>query len=190
MRPLTTTSYCRIGLVLIEMLVVVAMVALLTGIAMISFGALWGNTQFKSRAEDLVNVFQMAYEAAQQTDRRYAVILDRVENRYVLRQFEALDFSGIPDDEAILTTGRFDDNFQFDYVLYDDLEDTRESGQGFTEARFYAGRAGWQFGGKVVLRDSKGNPWSILIHRLGKPVQLVEGDVEMLLPQTPDKVTF
>lgn len=178
------------ALVLIEMLMVVAMVALLTGIAMISFGAIWGNTQFKSRAEDLVNTFQMAYEAALQTDRRYAVILDRVENRYVLRQFETLDFSGLPDDEAIITTGRFDDNFQFDYVLYDDLEDTRESGQGFTEARFYAGRAGWQFGGKVVLRDGKGNPWSILIHRLGKPVQLVEGDAEMLLPQAKENVVF
>ncbi len=169
---------------------VVAMVALLTGIAMLSFGAIWGNTRFKSRAEDLVSVFQMAYEAAQQSERRYAVILDSENDRYVLRQFEALDFSGIPDDEAIITTGRFDDDFQFDYVLYDDLEDTRESGQGFTEARFYAGRAGWQFGGKVVLRDADGDAWSILIHRLGKPVQLVEGDADMLLPQNKENVVF
>jgi hypothetical protein len=29
-----------------------------------------------------------------------------------------------------------------------------------------------------------------VIHRLGKPVQLVEGDAEILLPQTADKVPF
>lgn len=175
---------------MIEMLMVVAMVALLTGIAMISFGAMWGNTRFKSRAESLVDTFQMAYEAALQSDRRYAVILDGDNECYILRQFEALDFSGIPDDEAIITTGHFDESFQFDYVLYDDLEDTRDSGEGFTAARFYAGRAGWQYGGKVVLRDEQGNPWSILIYRLGKPAQLVEGDVDILLPQTKENITF
>jgi hypothetical protein len=132
----------------------------------------------------------MAYEAALQSDRRYAVILDQLNNVYILRQFETLDLQTLPDDEAIITVGRFDEDFQFDYVLYDDLEDTRERGESFTEARFYAGRAGWQFGGKVVLRDREGRPWSIVIHRLGKPVQLVEGDAEILLPQTADKVPF
>ncbi len=83
------------ALVLIEMLMVVGMIALITGIAMISFGALWGNTRFKSRAEELVNTFQMAYEAALQSDRRYAVVLDYYNSRYILRQFETLDFSGL-----------------------------------------------------------------------------------------------
>lgn len=178
------------GLVLIEMIVVVAIIALLTGIAMISFSAMWGNTRFKSRAGELVNTFQMAYEAALQTDRRYAVTLDRLTNIYALRQFETLDFSVLPDDEAILMTGVFDDEFQFDYVLYDDLQDTRDSGEGFTEARFYAGHAGWQYGGKVVLRDRDGNPWSIVIHRLGTPVELLEGDVDILLPQAKENVPF
>jgi type II secretory pathway pseudopilin PulG len=180
----------RGGLVLIELLMVVALLGLMTGIAMLGFGAMWGDTHFKSRAEQLVNTFQMAYEAALQSDRRYAVILDQLNNVYILRQFETLDLQTLPDDEAIITVGRFDEDFQFDYVLYDDLEDTRERGESFTEARFYAGRAGWQFGGKVVLRDREGRPWSIVIHRLGKPVQLVEGDAEILLPQTADKVPF
>jgi len=180
----------RGGLVLIEMIVVVALIALLTGIGMIAFGAMWGNSRFKSRADELVNTFQMAYDAAIQTDRRYAVVLDRLSNTYVLRQFETLDFTVLPDEEAIIATGTFDDDFQFDFVLYDDLQDTRESGEGFTEARFYAGHAGWQYGGKVVLRDRDGNPWSIVIHRLGKPVQLFEGDVDILLPQTKENVPF
>ena len=145
----------RGGLVLIELLMVVALLGLMTGIAMLGFGAMWGDTHFKSRAEQLVNTFQMAYEAALQSDRRYAVILDQLNNVYILRQFETLDLQTLPDDEAIITVGRFDEDFQFDYVLYDDLEDTRERGESFTEARFYAGRAGWQFGGKGV-RDRRG----------------------------------
>ena len=178
------------GLVLVEILMVVGVISLMTGIAMLAFGAVWGNARFKSRAAELVNTFQMAYEAAIQSDRRYAVVIDQFNNQYVLRQFESLDFSVLPDEEAIIATGYFDDAFQFDYVLYDDLEDTRNRGEGLTEARFYAGHAGWQYGGKVVLRDSEGRPWSIVIHRLGKPVQLFEGDVELLIPQTRDKVPF
>ena len=171
------------AMVLIEMLMVVGIIALITGMGMIAFGAMWGNTRFKTRADELVNTFQMAYDTAVQSDRRYAVILDHYNNRYILRQFEALDFSVLPDDEAIIATGWFDEHFQFDHVLYDDFENTQDSGDDFREARFYAGRAGWQVGGIVVLRDRDGNPWSIVIHRIGKPVQLVEGYAEMLTPQ-------
>ena len=178
------------AMVLAEMIMVVGLIGLMAGIAMIGFGAMWGNSRFKSRAEDLANAFQMAYEAAVQSDRRYAVILDQYNSRYILRQFETLDFSVLPDEDAIILVGSFDDDFQFDYVLYDDFENTQDRGEDFREARFYAGRAGWQYGGIVVLRDRAGNPWSIVIHRLGRPVQVVEGYAEMLAPQTGDKVPF
>ncbi len=178
------------AMVLIELLVVVGILGLMAAMAVISFGAMWGNNRFKGRAETLVNTFQMAYEAAAQSDRRYAVVLDHLDNTYTLRQFESLDLQTLSDEEAIISVGRFDEDFQFDYVLYDDLEDTRDRGEAFTEARFYAGRAGWQFGGKVVLRDRQGRPWTIIIHRLGRPVELVEGDAGMLLPQPADRVPF
>ena len=42
----------------------------------------------------------------------------------------------------------------------------------------------------MVLRDRDGTPWSIIIHRLGKPVELIEGYGEMLSPQTRDNVPF
>jgi len=177
-------------MVLIEMLMVVGIIGLLAGMGMIAFSAMWGNIRFKNRADELVNIFQMAYDAAIQSDRRYAVILDHYNSRYILRQFETLDFSVLSDDEAIIATGWFDEHFQFDHVLYDDFESTQESGDEFREARFYVGRAGWQYGGIVVLRDRDGKPWSIVVHRLGKPVQLVEGYADMLAPQTPDKVPF
>lgn len=173
------------------MLAVVALIALLTSAGMISFAAIWSNHQFKSRAQRLVQTFQMAYDAAQQTGNRYAVILDRQQSQYYMRQAFSLDFSLPADqDSPILAEGRFDDDFQFDYVLYDDLDDTRTRGAGFAEARFFVGRGGWQFGGRIVLRDRNGKPWSIVVHRLGRPAMLVEGEAELLLPIERDKLTF
>ena len=98
-------------MVLVEMLMVVGMISLLSAVAIIGFGAMWGNTRFNRRAEMLVNTFQMAYEAAAQSDRRYAVVLDQLNNQYILRQFETLDFETLPDEEAIITIGTFDDDF-------------------------------------------------------------------------------
>lgn len=179
----------RRGYVLLEVLIVVGLMAFLLSLGVISYSSLWGNRQFQQQAQELVNLFQMAQEAAAQSDRRYAVILDFVEQKYVLRQFATLDLQSIPDDEAIIHTGYFTDRFQLDYVLYDDLEDTREK-ENVTEARFYAGRSGWQYGGKVVVRDGEGNPWSILLSRMVQPVRLVEGDVPILLPVKPDDMPF
>ncbi|MEJ5259201.1 MAG: type II secretion system protein [Anaerohalosphaeraceae bacterium] len=179
----------RRGYVLLEVLIVVGLMAFLLSLGVISYSSLWGNRQFQKQAQELVNLFQMAQEAAAQSDRRYAVVLDFVERKYVLRQFATLDLQSIPEDEAIIYTGYFTDRFQLDYVLYDDLEDTREK-ENVTEARFYAGRSGWQYGGKVVVRDGEGNPWSIVISRMVRPVRLVEGDVPILLPVKPDEMRF
>lgn len=186
-------------MVLVEMLMVVGIIALIAGIAMISFGAMWGNQRFKSRAEELVNTFQMAYEAAVQSDRRYAVILDQYNGRYFLRQFETVEqlmLSNeqllLSDEEPVISAGLFDDDFQLDRIVFDDSLDTADIG-GSEELRggvFTAGHAGWLFGGIVILRDRDGNPWSIVIYRLGRPVELVEGYAEMLTPQTRDKVPF
>lgn len=179
--------------VLVEMLLVVSLIGLMTGIAMLSFAGMWGNLRFKGQAEELVRIFQLAQNAAAETDRRYAVVLDFTEQCYVLRQFESTDLSTMPDDIAIIDKGYFSEAMTLDYVQYDDLEDTREKDQqglSVTEARFLAGKCGWQFGGKVVLIDERGRPWSIVIHRFAKPVELVEGDADMYLPQYPEQVPF
>ena len=86
-------------------------------------------------------------------------------------------------------TGYFTNSFQLDYVLFDDLDDTREW-ENVTEVRFLAGRSGWQYGGKVVVLDADGDPWSILISRMVTPVRLVEGDAAILLPQYPNDIRF
>lgn len=178
------------GLVLVEMLMVVALMALIAGTAILSFGALWGNLRFKRQAEELVNVFQMAQNAAAQSDRRYAVILDFVEQKFVLREFQTLDLGTMDPDEAIIQTGYFSDALRIEYVLYDDLRDTRDDEDAVLEARFLAGHSGWQYGGKVVLLDEDGQPWTIVIHRFAKPVALFEGDVPIFLPQDKQNVPF
>ncbi|MCE5185474.1 MAG: prepilin-type N-terminal cleavage/methylation domain-containing protein [Planctomycetaceae bacterium] len=192
-RPSSIVNRQSKGFVLVEMLLVVAVVGLMAGAAMLSFGGIWGNLRFKRQAENLVRVFQLAQNASAETDRHYAVVLDFTEQAYILRQFNSLDLSTMPDDEAILDKVYFNDALTIDYVLYDDLEDTREkgdNGDSVTEARFLAGKSGWQFGGKVVLLDEKGRPWTILVHRFAKPVELVEGDADMYLPQYPEQVPF
>jgi type II secretory pathway pseudopilin PulG len=174
------------------MLLVLVIIAMITSIAVISFSAMSDKSYFRKRASTLVQAFQSAYSAAQQSDRRYAVVLSFSDGVWVLRQFNRLDFEGIPEEEAIIKTGIFNDRFYLDYVYYDDQDDTRfpKDGQMVTEARFYAGHGGWQHGGKVVLRDEDGNPWSILIYRAGKPVELVQGDVAMFLPLEPGQMPF
>jgi hypothetical protein len=165
---------------------------------MLSFGAMWGNLRFKRQADELVNVFQMAYNGAAESDRRYAVVLDFVEQKYVLREFKTLDLETMHPDDAIIQTGYFNQALMLDYVLYDDmdlvstdeLEDAPEDAGSVLEARFLAGKSGWQHGGKVVLRDDEGLPWTIVIHRFAKPVKLIKGDVDIYLPQEKQDVPF
>ena len=177
------------GFVLIEMLMVVGLIGLMAVVAMISFSAMWGNLRFKRQAEELVRVFQMAYNAAAENDRRYAVVLDFTEQSFVLREFKSLDLETMDPDEAIIQTTYFSEALTLDYVLYDDLDDTRDY-ENTTQARFLAGHSGWQNGGKVVLLDEDGMPWTILIHRFAKPVELFKGDVDIDLPQDAEDVPF
>ncbi len=175
--------------VLIEMMMVVAVVGLMAAVAAISFSAMWGNMKFKSQARELVDALQMARDAAATSDRRYAVVLDFVDQGFVLREFKSLDLLTMDPDEAIIQTRYFSEALTLDYVLYDDLEDTREA-EDVTEARFLAGKSGWWYGGKVVILDEDGMPWTILIPRFAAPVKLVPGDVEILLPQMRESIPF
>lgn len=221
------------GLVLFELLIVVTLVGLLTAVGMISFSAMWGNLEFKRKAQTLVNLFQMAQDAAAQSDRRYVVVLDVLEQTYVLREFTSLaaleagagdeaaeetwspqgawsankawpdaaddepaseeaDWEeAVADAETIIQSGVFTETFYLDYVAWDDGKSTLTT-EDVTElkARFFAGRAGWLNGGVVVLRDGDDNPWSIVISRLGKPVQLVAGEAMLLMPRKQNELVF
>ena len=187
-------DHCRVrGFTLIEILTVIGLIALMVGGTMLSFNAMWGNLRFKRQADELVNVFQMAYNAAAQSDRRYAVVLDFTEQSFVLRQFMSLDLETMHPDDAIIQTGYFSEAMTMDYVVYDDSEDTRDF-ENATEARFLAGHSGWQYGGLVVLLDEDGTPWTLVIHRFAKPVELFKGEWDLeslgMLPQDAIDVPF
>ena len=180
------------GLVLIELLLVLGIIAFLTSIAMLSFSAVSGNMYFKRKTEKLVELLQTAVNTAQQSDRRYVVTLDFKEQSWMLQELMPADAEVYDQDDATIKSGFFDPRFQLDYVLYDDGLDTRypREGEVTTKTFLIAGHGGWQNGGKIVLRDEDDNPWSILFYRIGKPVELVPGDVDILLIQDPRDMRF
>ena len=190
MKNLKSIKQCRYGLVLAELLDVIAILSMLTAVAMISLTSVYGKTQFEKEAYAIIDILHKAQYASARTPRRYAVVFDFVEGTYVLRQFATLDLQSIPQEEAVLSVGSFSGHCQLDYVLFDDFMDTRDEGESISEARFIAGRGGWQYGGKIVLRDGDGNPYSIVVGRLCGDITLRPGDVEILVPVDKSELQF
>ncbi len=180
----------RGGLVLLELLIVVAIIGMMTGLATVSLTGVFAKKKFEQEAYAIVDVLKRAYHASMETNRRYAVVFDFVNGRYVLRQFATLDLQTLPEDEAVISVGHFSKYCVLDYVLFDDLMDTRDEGDTIGEAKFRAGHGGWQAGGKIVLLDVEGNPYSILVNRLCGNVRLVPGDAEILVPVDSSDLRF
>lgn len=174
----------RTGLVLTEVMVVVFIASLFMVLAMMNLMGITGKHRFKSRAHDLAKTMKMAVTAAAQSSRRYEMIFDFTTDSYMLREITAGLYDDILEDEIIMT-GVFDDEFQLSYVMFDDFETTNEG-----RALFRCGRAGWQFGGKVVVLDGQGNEYSFVVNRAGRVVRLENGDAEILTPKDREDVPF
>lgn len=174
---------CR-GFTLTELIVVVVIVSLFVLLAMGNlFGLLTRNT-FRAQAQELVSTMQMAASAAAESDRRYEVIIDITEQGYMLRQITTPDLSQVLEEEIIVEND-FGDNCLVAYVEFDDGDYTNEG-----IALFRAGHSGWQYGGKIVLLDSNGKDYSVVVNRINRIVTLEDGDVELLKPKTKDEVPF
>jgi type II secretory pathway pseudopilin PulG len=178
----------RRAFVLVEMLLVLIMVGLMTALAMLNFSSAFTKAKFERQVNDFINVLKMAQNGAAESDKRYAVILNFDEQSYTLRRFDSLSLDVIPDEEAIITTGYFTGECYLDWILFDDFEYAIE--ETAFEARFYAGHSGWQYGGKIVLLDADGNPYSVVVNRLSRVITLQPGDVEILEPQYQEDVPF
>jgi len=178
----------RRAFVLIEMLLVLIMVGLMTTLAMMNFSSAFTKAKFEREVNNFINVLKMAQNGAAESNKRYAVILNFDDQSYTLRQFDSLSLDVIPEEDAIITTGYFTDECYLDWILFDDLEYAIE--ETAFEARFYAGHYGWQYGGKIVLLDADGNPYSVVVNRLSRVVSLLPGDVEILEPQYQEDVPF
>jgi Tfp pilus assembly protein FimT len=163
--------------VLAEMLMVLVIVSLFFSLAMLNIFGIFGKSSFKAKAQELVDVMRMAVTSAAETDKRYEIIFDVAEQTYTLRQITSSDLSEVLEDD-IIQTGNFTENFQLSYIQFDDSWRTNED---FEMAYFRAGRSGWQAGGKIVLLDSSGKEYSILVNRLNRTIELREGDAELLI---------
>lgn len=176
----------KAGAVLAEIIMVLFIVAMFTMMVMINLSDVLSRSSFKSRAYDLVKLFQMAATSAAETGRRYEIIVDFVQNSYTLREITT-GLVAVEDiqEEEIIQTGQFGDRFQLSYVMFDDGEWTNEA-----PALFRVGKAGWQYGGKIVVTDEDGRTYSIVINRLSRMISLLDGDAEILRPRSEDEMGF
>jgi len=180
----TRRRRAREGFTITEAVVVIVMVSLFVLIAVPNlFGTLRRNS-FKSQVQDFVSAMQMAVNAAAESDRRYEVIIDFVEQSYLLREITTPDLSQVLEEE-IITQRDFGDNCRVWYVLFDDGEYSDQS-----RVKFRAGHSGWSYGGKIVLLDEADQPYSVVVNRLNRIVELVEGDAEILPPKSQDDIPY
>jgi Tfp pilus assembly protein FimT len=172
------------GLTFTELIIVVVLVSLFVLLAVNNmFGMLAGST-FKAQAQELVSAMQMAANAAAESDRRYEVIIDIPEQSYTLRHISSFNLTEVLEEEIIIQND-FSENCRVVSVLFDDGDYTND-----VRAKFRAGRAGWQNGGKITLLDSNEKEYSVLVNRISRIITLREGDVELLMPKREDEIPF
>ena len=182
-----TGGGCRFrGLTLLEASVCLMMVVFLAGLTFISLGHLLPKIRFERQASNIVRMFQMASQAASETPRRYAVMIDFIENSCILYEvntsqpysngFETLR------DEDVIDTISLSEGCELYYVQFDDSDETIDATNETGKALFVAGRNGWDFGGKVVFFDNDEKEHCILISRLNKNVELYDYDVPIPEP--------
>ena len=170
------------GFTLIEMLVVIAIFSMIVALTSLALTGTAGKSAFRRQASEFIRVMTMAQNAAAESDRRYAVILNFDEQRYTMRQqFIALemsevDLATVPYEENVITNGQFTEQCQLLYVHFDDLEDISDSSTS-AGVGFVAGHSGWEAGGKIVLLDRDGNPYSIIINRMSRIINMYAGEI-------------
>ena len=189
---------CKYGhsadaLVLIELIIVIIFITLMAGLVIMNFPAIVRRGQFEKQAQELIRILKMAQNAAAESDKKYAVNLDFEEQTYTLRQYTRADWEVILDEEPVMFEGYFSEQCYLDYVIFDDGTDTREPLEGriMVGAWFYAARTGFRNGGNIVLLDSEGNPYSVIVNRLSKVISLLPGeDYEIPIPRETYELPF
>jgi len=180
------------GFTLIEAMVAMAIVALMTTIAVFNLTEPIRRSTFRAQADSFVSTMQQAARAAHETGRRYEVIIDIVEQQYILRQITSDNLSDVREEE-IISVEDFGENCMVSYVEFDDPDEQIAEVDTNTEtlqAKFRAGPAGWQYGGKIVLFDRTGRYYTVIVSTLTRIVSLKEGDVEILKSKRPDELPF
>ena len=179
------------GMFYIEIMAIVAIIAMLVGIATIHLVPQALRSRFDEQAQEFINTLKMAHDAASQSDRRYAVLLDLDEGSYTLQPFVALDADAIPLTEETIVTGYFTDDFRLDYVRFDDGQDTRNAETNATEVfRIWllVGQSGWQNSAQIGVLDREELPYTIVVNRLSGVISMYEGEYQ--IPEPVENVPF
>jgi len=183
------------GYVLMEMILVIVILGLMATIVGLKLLPAFERSMFERESQEIVSALEMAQNAAAQSNRRYAVMFDLIAQSYTLQEIDSLDElapDAEPDPEMILTTRMLSERCQIDYIRFDDGDDTREEGLELADLRTYfvAGRNGWQNGGKIVMLDNDGNPYTIVINRLSKMITMVEGEEDIFVLEAIKDLPF
>jgi prepilin-type N-terminal cleavage/methylation domain-containing protein len=175
---------CTLGLTLIEMVIVLSIQGLFVAWTSLNLSGVLRRHRFRATVQEFVSALQTAVVSAAESDRRYEVIIDLPQQTYLLREITTPDLSEVLDEE-ILLEGTFGARCRVSYVQFDDLESTRED-----RAKFRAGHAGWQYGGKIVLLDEDDQTHTVLVHRINRTIELVDGDVDLPTPMDKESMVF
>jgi len=176
----------RSGFTMVETVVSLAILSLAVLFVTTNMMPVFATHTFKGQVQNFISTMQRASNAAARGDNRYEVIIDISEQKYTLRQIKSLDLYNVSEDE-IIETRNFGKSCRADYVIFDDLVQTDADLQ---IAKFRAGKAGWQYGGKIVLYDQGGRIYSVMVSRLNRIVELKKGDVQVPLPHYDNELPF
>ena len=184
------------ALVLTELIVVIIVFALMVSLVGINFSGTVTRRQFVKQANEFVDIIKKAITASAEGGKRYAIILDFDEQTDALKEITRLYEEVIHDEQTpTMVTGFFTMKCQLDYVIFDDGVDSRKLMESETEhlygVSFYTGKSGLDKGGIIVLLDSDGNPYSIILNRLSRTVEILPGDdYEIAKPIPKDDLLF
>ncbi len=171
------------GFTLAETMVVLVLVGLMVAMAQLNIFSLLGRSHFKGAVQDFMNTFRMAIKASVETGRRYEITIDLDEQSYQLREITGDNLGEVLSDEVVLQANLPAD-CHIDRVEFDDGEVTEQW------AKFRIGHAGWAYGGRILLSDDDGHQYTILINRLNRMVELVNGESELLARKDDIEMTF
>ena len=172
------------GFTLTEMMITLSVLALFIMLVNTTVLSRVQSYTFKSQIQDFISTLQMAVMSAAETGRRYEVIVDPVNQTYLLRQITTSNLADYLPEEVI-SDGEFGRACRVDKIAFDDGESTTQE-----PAKFRAGRRGWAYGGQIIFYDEDDRAFTVLINRLNRRIEIVEGHVELLSPQGPESLPF